>query len=120
MKVKIEMIVEVNDGVEDFEINSSIVDALGEFTGNNVEFYDVKIENTQLGLTKFTHDTDKVIVLESFEATITNPTDKGVVKYEKNFIKNDILQAESWRPEGMRIDGFFVFNKHARNFAKTY
>lgn len=119
MKVKIEMIVEVNDNAEDFEIESCIRDFLSEPTGNSVEFYDVKITDTKLALSKFTDEIRAVEALETFEARNTNNINGKLIENKMTFCAGVTYIAEAWRPEGMSIGGHFVFNKDASKFIKT-
>lgn len=119
MKAKIEMVIEVNDNAEDFEISSCIVDALSAFTGNCVEFYDVQVSSVKPGIRKFTDDIEEVEALETFDATHINAIGGEKVGLQKTFVEGVKYYVESWRPEGMSIDGFFVFNKHANKFTRT-
>lgn len=108
MKAKITMIVETNKPCEDFELESHLRDALTEYTGNEIEFTDCKIEETICCLKTFDCNLREVICLETFKAGHT----------KKIFTKGEIYQTFSWRPEGMNLNGFFVFNANASKFAR--
>ncbi len=120
MKAKIEMYVEVSkDDAEDYEIISHLRDALTSYTGNEIEFWNSEAEKCYPVLTKFPeeHAGQLLLCLETFEATHTNVIGDKLVRRKREFEAGCFYRTESWRPEGMYFDRFFVFHKHAGKFA---
>lgn len=119
MKIKIEMYIEISkDDVEDYEVKSHIHDALTMYTGNDIEFWNCDIEKIIIPLNKFKNRTYTLICIENFVATHTNYINGKKVTNQHEFKKGSHCLATAWRPEGMEIDGFFVFNKNANKFAE--
>lgn len=118
MKAKITMIVETNKQCEDFELESHLRDALTEYTGNEIEFTDCKIEEIICSLKMFDRNLREVICLETFTAGHTNSIVGKIERGTKTFTKGEIYQTCSWRPEGITVDNFFVFHKNASKFAR--
>lgn len=118
MKAKITMIVETNKQTEDFELESHIKDALVAYTGNEIEFFDCEIKSISCGIENFVPELRELACIESFEASHTNLIDGETIKSTKHFQEGIKYTSDTWRPEGMRIDGFFVFNANASKFAR--
>lgn len=45
MKVLVEMMLEVSERIEAYELEGHIADALMEYTGNDIEFLDVDVKS---------------------------------------------------------------------------
>lgn len=118
MKAKITMIVETNKSAEDYELISHIKDALAAYGGNEIEFFDCDIKSIDCGIEKFEPELKELICLESFEASHTNVINGRRIKSTKEFQEGIKYTSDEWRPEGMRLDGFFVFNANASKFAR--
>ena len=117
MKVKIEMTVKVSkEGAEAWDVESHLRDALAMYEGNEIEFQDCNIESCRPTLKEFPRDAREVECIESFTVTHTNSVGGEIVKREFQFVKGIIYSATSWRPEGMTVDGFFVFHQNAAKF----
>lgn len=120
MKAKIEMYVEVSkDGAEDYEIISHLRYALTSYAGNEIEFRNSDAEKCYPVLEKFLeeHAGQLLLCLETFMATHTNVIAGELIQFKREFEVGCFYRTECWRPEGMYIDGFFVFHKHAGKFA---
>ncbi len=120
MNVKIEMYIEVSkDDADDGEIKSHLQDALAMYNGNEIEFWSCEVEKCFLPLEKFPEDYDgqKLLCLETFEATHTNVISGKLVHLKRTFEAGNYYRTESWRPEGRHINGFFVFHENADKFA---
>lgn len=64
----------------------------------------------------FAEDIQTVECIETFTAIHNNCIAGKPITHEKTFEAGKTYRCSSWRPEGMHVDGFFVFHKNARYF----
>lgn len=118
MKVKIEMIIEVSKEIDCWDIESHIQDALDGYQGNDIKFYSCDVMECKPVLKRFNkeHAGKTFECIEGFKATHTNVVAGKTVSNEQTFIAGFTYDTKSWRPKGILIDNFWVFNKDANKF----
>jgi len=119
MKVRIEMVVEISkEDAKASEIESQLKDVISSYDseGSEIEFLSCHVESCRIELKAFPEGIRQVRCIESFVAANTNSIGGEIVKKGRCFLKGVCYQTTSWRPEGMMVDGFFVFHWDASKF----
>lgn len=57
----------------------------------------------------------KIKILSTFVAGWSNYIDGEKIRFEKQFTAGEVYEVVSTRPEGIMVDGFFLFEKYLTN-----